>query len=701
MGFMSFLWFANDSNPAWRGLASNNGMTRVVVIVSLIITASVMSQAGVATSMLASLALENTGTSLPHLASVSIIRNSNSGPLALAYYLLRPSELSRGRPKKHLLTPVLLTLLVLTALLSQFSSFALISDITVGLVPGRPASDFLKTSLAPGSLGKSDNSTSTWLQKPISYAAFAEFQSKQRSTTPSRVTDTGVALRALLPIADGQDRISLKKYTGSATVLDTRVLCVSPDAAVDETGNLAFLSVPQEVLQNYSASSGNSRLVQDISSKALIPFSGTKILLDGNFTLNQISTQLSGSFLMSQFNQPSENSNVKQDTFNQYIVTNVPLPFPNNTLPKPLGNPTQSIVGEWLHLIYEDLPLTTSGSRPFIRVSLCYNALSAVDMDIQASTGSTRTEIIPLRTSSSGSPHSFETTRFQLGDSKASPNERGLLELKFPNGIPEGPASGTNGSDYIRRSAQWISQSSNATIHPISLSPQGGGTNQSHPDFGLLFNEIMYNALSPNIGFAMQSMITILAQTVYQEQLPYFDKSTGVKLIRLTHVPIPGGHEGVYSSVPAGFQPGYIAVLVVLIFHLLLVAGISYLFLFHTTLSTLHNAWQIFSHNHDPLTSRYLTSSFASDTQVTRWMGEDKTSNLIVTIGSKDDSRSTGLKEMRTRDGSVNAMDEEGGLEISHWDDRLRKGNFHNANVRAGRGVPSRHPWQEVRPPWS
>lgn len=86
-----------------------------------------------------------------------------------------------------------------------------------------------------------------------------------------------------------------------------------------------------------------------------------------------------------------------------------------------------------------------------------------------------------------------------------------------------------------------------------------------------------------------------------------------------------------------------------------------------------------------------------------RWMAEDKTSDLIVRMTSKDDGRATGLVASKTnsRKRDVSVMGEEGGLEISHWDDRLRGGYFHNANVRAGRGVPGRYPWQEVRQPWS
>lgn len=698
VGFISFLWFADDSNPTWRDLASNNNMNRVIVLVSLVVTMSVLSQAGIATSMLASLAVEVSGTLLPHLAPVSALRNHSSDPLFLAYYILRPSLLRRGGPKRYLLTPVLLSPLVLTALLSQFTSFVLLSDLSVGLVPGRPVPDFTTTGFGRRSFAKSD--TSAWLKKPTIYTAFAEYNVKPKFNSRSRVTDTGVSLRALLPISEKEDRVSLQEYQGSATVLDTRVVCVSPDAALDESGNLAFLSVPQDVLQNYSVSSGNTRFVQDLTSRALIPLSGIRILSDGNFTLNQISTQLTRSQLISQFDDVSSTINVKGITFNQYITVHVPFPFPNNTIPKPLGNPTQTIVGDWLHLVYDNLPRNIVGGQPIIRISLCYNALSALDMDIQASTTRSRNESVPQRTTSSDATFNFEAIRHELGDERVTPNDRGLLEMKFPSGIPEGSLAGTNSSDYIRNS-QLISQSSNTTLHSISVISQGGIADSIHPDLAALFDEIMTSTFEPSIGFAMQSMITVLAQTAYQEQLPIFDKSTGVRLTHFAHASIPGGQAELYNSTPAGFRPGYVAVLVVIIFHFLLVAGITYLFIFHTKSSTLHNSWQTMSQTHGPLTSRYLTSHFASDAEVTQWMVEDKTSNIVVKITSKDDGRSTDLKEMtlisRSEDGGAG----EGGLEISHWDDSLRGGYFHNANVRAGRSLPGRHPWQAERSPWS
>jgi hypothetical protein len=100
----------------------------------MVFRTSITLQAGVATSMLSGLAIERSEILLPWLATVSMMRSSNSGPIILAW-LLRP------RPRKicgirSLLVPGLATLLALTTLSSQFTSTALLSDISSGLVTG-------------------------------------------------------------------------------------------------------------------------------------------------------------------------------------------------------------------------------------------------------------------------------------------------------------------------------------------------------------------------------------------------------------------------------------------------------------------------------------------------------------------------------------------------------------------------------------
>jgi hypothetical protein len=133
-GFISFLWCAGDSNYIWRLLASNEGMTKAVAISSMIFRTSITLQAGVATSMLAGLAIERKEILLPLLATVSMMRSSNSGPIVLAW-LLRPRPGKKGGIR-GLLVPGLATLLALTTLSSQFTSTALLSDISSGLVTG-------------------------------------------------------------------------------------------------------------------------------------------------------------------------------------------------------------------------------------------------------------------------------------------------------------------------------------------------------------------------------------------------------------------------------------------------------------------------------------------------------------------------------------------------------------------------------------
>jgi hypothetical protein len=133
-GFISFLWCTGDGNYIWRLLASNEGMTRAVAISSVVFRTSITLQAGVATSMLAGLAIERREVLLPRLATVSMMRSSNSGSIVLAW-LLRPRP-GKKYGIRRFLVPGLATLLALTTLSSQFTSTALLSDISSGLVTG-------------------------------------------------------------------------------------------------------------------------------------------------------------------------------------------------------------------------------------------------------------------------------------------------------------------------------------------------------------------------------------------------------------------------------------------------------------------------------------------------------------------------------------------------------------------------------------
>jgi hypothetical protein len=109
-------------------------MTRAVAISSVVFRTSITLQAGVATSVPAGLVIERREILLPQLATVSIIRSSNSGPFVLSW-LLGPRP-GKSCGIRGLLVLGLATLLALMTLSSQFKSTALQSDISSGLVTG-------------------------------------------------------------------------------------------------------------------------------------------------------------------------------------------------------------------------------------------------------------------------------------------------------------------------------------------------------------------------------------------------------------------------------------------------------------------------------------------------------------------------------------------------------------------------------------
>ena len=140
-------------------------------------------------------------------------------------------------------------LLFATTTFLQFSSTVLLSDLHLGTLPGLSANltstyDFVykidngTTRQTPG-LGFSlffgsvsypiQLRTPTWLRNPPAYPAFAEYTRSVEK--PKGVDDTGMLIRAFLPFADAQSRETIRNYSGTAMVLDSRVSQSSPPGA--------------------------------------------------------------------------------------------------------------------------------------------------------------------------------------------------------------------------------------------------------------------------------------------------------------------------------------------------------------------------------------------------------------------------------------------------------------------------------------
>lgn len=155
-------------------------------------------------------------------------------------------------------------LLFATTTFLQFSSTVLLSDLHLGTLPGLSANlpstyDFeykidngtsrktpgLGFSLFFGSVSYPIQlRTSTWLRNPPAYPAFAEYTKSIESR--EGVDDTGTLLRAFLPFADAQSRETIRNYSGTAMVLDSRVSCFESSGlkTVLITGNRSRVKHP-------------------------------------------------------------------------------------------------------------------------------------------------------------------------------------------------------------------------------------------------------------------------------------------------------------------------------------------------------------------------------------------------------------------------------------------------------------------------
>ncbi|KAF4958661.1 hypothetical protein FGADI_2209 [Fusarium gaditjirri] len=222
VAFLCFLWFGNEDNSVWRHIVITNWVSRSITITSLVLRWSVTAQAVVMTSMIAALLLQMSQTPLAQAAAVSLAVCSNRGPHELIFRLPR----SLGS-QKWLFWLVVLLMTCITTLL-QFTSTALLSDVGSGIIidsQSHKISYGLNSSFG-SSLAPSGGYINA---RPLSYPAFAEYT--EPASPRDGVTDTGLSMRAFLPIDPQSSREAVISYNGMATVMDSRVACMRPTFA--------------------------------------------------------------------------------------------------------------------------------------------------------------------------------------------------------------------------------------------------------------------------------------------------------------------------------------------------------------------------------------------------------------------------------------------------------------------------------------
>jgi hypothetical protein len=178
--------------------------------------------------MHAGLALERNQVLLANLASISAMRNSNSGLYMLAWFMMKAFGKDPRRWQGYL-TRSLTYLLAITTALSQFTSTTLLSDLRQGLVPGQKQKSTAATNFVPNVNGTIPVTyhRSVWSRKPPLFPTFAEYH-ENPVDVPSKTMDTGRTIRAFLPFQNQDTRSFLGGFSGKATAFDARVVCTAP-----------------------------------------------------------------------------------------------------------------------------------------------------------------------------------------------------------------------------------------------------------------------------------------------------------------------------------------------------------------------------------------------------------------------------------------------------------------------------------------
>ncbi|KIY00717.1 uncharacterized protein Z520_03382 [Fonsecaea multimorphosa CBS 102226] len=656
LGFLWFLWLGSDHISLWRAIIDRNWAPRFIALWSLAIRQSVSFHASAATAMLASLALEHTAVLLLNLASVSTTRNANGGPYMLVWWLWKAF---RFNPRRWgtILWPLLIAILASTTALIQFTSFALLSDVDVVVSRASSQTKLLPTHFEYDQDGDIPVVThgSTWSQQLQSYVSFAEYHEPASQDLPDGVDDTGLTLRAFLPIVDQQTRSMVASWDGLATVLDARTVCIRPTLVdprvhyADES--LAFETAFTIDLGSYDPSDLGLEPVSSPEFKCdsgncpgviacMVPL--TVVQSNGSFQTTQaqfpqwrlVACQPSGAMaatpflLQSQFQVPGlearTDTHVGDPNYsfgNAYLVINVssgseadwaeaiPGEDPNQGIFRGAGTPPvgYSVHGqknEWYDLIYsEDATLNLS-------VSVCYTAFDTADLHVKIDSSGNHSDLTPSWNAATRA-FEFAAIRAQLGQDREtgavtySPNlgARNTMNLQRRDSwIPE-PDFG----DYIvpqNRVTQtsWITDYAN-----MAGSLQ---SNVFHYDLGSNWTRLLWQSYQLMGMWSAQmsydyadASLTGLVQEILQAggSLPFAMQSIVTVLSELAYYQQVQQLNGpstvtaspyVQASAPVR-KRGLIAVTIVLGVHLLVVLCLVLpAFLWQTRISSLGNAWQ-------------------------------------------------------------------------------------------------------------
>jgi hypothetical protein len=612
VGFISFLWYGTIDNSIWQRIILSGWATRGITLTSTALRTAVSMQGAVCLSMLAAVVLEKSSVPVASVGTVSLMRaGSNTGLVTVLTGFVWPMVRKGPRLEQFIVPTVLLILTTVT--LSQFVSTALLSDVTLGLVPGYGKIFHVNYDFSYQSYTIPDDGTvvygfnysslswtSLWATKvPTLWPTFAEHSDPP--IVKENVSDTGPSLRAFLPLT-AEERPLIRNYSGKAVVLDSRVTCQQPVLSGLSTENQTSGAT---IIGNVKPSTSTPRLdvPSEVPFACLVWFATWSVCELDEFALasNSKNAQFSGG-LVSQFREfpLSPGQNKSGAAFLLISAADITM----------LENRTE--------FAFFNLDLDGFTNLP-LAATLCYTSLDTADRWIDAYSDVNRTEATPAW-GTDGYNLTAIAAQVNSGYATTSPlptvEERGVMRFR--------PASNWAASQSNQPSNDaptmvveddvypilaelpfltWRLHLSNIGIqYGVSVPLIGNYTavmgnsvgGAASTDFGIVtdlwlaayFNYFMANYSS---SVALQAVITALAGIEYADRLQQFDKSDNVSMTYFVSTITPGGPLGQRrTATPWGF----FTVIIVLVIHTLLVVVVTARFLIEVSVSRIGDNWQ-------------------------------------------------------------------------------------------------------------
>ncbi|KUJ13429.1 uncharacterized protein LY89DRAFT_754172 [Mollisia scopiformis] len=662
LGFIAFLWFGNHDNQTWRRFMVHSWVTRAVSIAALIIRLATSLQAGIAVAMLAALALEHYGVPLIDAVALAVMRSGETTPQTLfgrtvLGFTMKPKNL-------HWIYTLLTLLLFATTSILQLTSTALLSDLQLGPLPGYSNSSALSYDFQWNMTALSEKQNTfipmirrqtPWARNPQFYPTFAEFSSP--APPRSDVDDTGVLLRAFLPMTDSQQRNILRNYTGKAFVLDSRVACQQPiltdlQMSWDPSSGSVF-----SVNGNYANSTSSEGL---LTPSRPVSFMCPSYFYSDGYTVCQL--QGSGNFsgnpggaLQSAFINATD-YNPLPYSLSPMSIFGAPYLVFNSTIdvlavthegepPLDLVAGQTAVPGVWTHWqvptdeTYESNP---SGFVADFNITLCYTAFDTAGLEVNLYGDSIRTEPLPQFQPSEQS-YTFDDIIIQLGNNntKASAADRGILQMEERDSwIPEVEDTRPGG---VQPWIQGMTDMETVSITPSHLIGHYTSGNSScvldladlwyitsgmvnaDPSLIQLFTQSM--ATNQSVAASMSSLLTVLASMAYYDQIAQFQTSDQVSQVYFETVLFPQ------------HSRGFAALVIVLCLHVFIVVTAAVMFRRLTHYTMIGNAWQSVAQVVTPMTQGLLIdNTLAKDSSVSRQLRQEGRMADRVKVGYLEDS---------------------------------------------------------------